>query len=86
MSNLKEENVQNMFLETLKNSRAPVTIFLVCGVRLQGVVTHFDDKTILLKREGHTQLVFKHSVSTVMPIDPIDIDDMDDSSGKKGKA
>ncbi|MBB5519967.1 host factor-I protein [Amphiplicatus metriothermophilus] len=49
----------------------PVTIFLVNGVKLQGVVTWFDNFCVLLKRDGQSQLVYKHAISTVMPASPV---------------
>lgn len=59
--------VQELFLNHIMKNHMPVTVFLMCGVRLQGIVTSYDAATLLLKREGHTQLVFKHSISTIMP-------------------
>ena len=67
------QNVQDAFLGELKNKEVSVTIFLVNGVKLQGIITWFDDSTILLRRDGFTQLIYKHSVSTVMPSSPVDI-------------
>ncbi len=64
-------DVQDMFLKRITDAHVSVTVFLMCGVRLQGIVTSFDKHTLLLKREGHTQLVFKHSVSTIMPSEPM---------------
>lgn len=66
-------NVQDLFLKYVAENHTPVTVFLICGVRLQGIVTHHDIYTLLLKREGHTQLVFKHSISTIMPTEPVQI-------------
>lgn len=61
------KGVQNDFLEELKKNNVSVTVFLVNGIKLQGLVTFYDDATILLRRDGHTQLVYKHAVSTIMP-------------------
>lgn len=60
-------NVQNDFLEEIKKNEVSITIFLVNGIKLQGLVTHFDSEVILLRRDGHTQLIYKHAVSTIMP-------------------
>ncbi|MBS1062046.1 RNA chaperone Hfq [Gluconobacter wancherniae] len=60
--------VQEVFLNHLRQSEAPVTVFLVNGVKLQGVVAQFDGQTLLLRRDGHVQLVYKHAVSTIMPV------------------
>ena len=48
-----------------------MTIFLVNGVKLQGIVSWFDNFCVLLKRDGHAQLVYKHAISTVMPLQPV---------------
>lgn len=79
MSDAISTNIHNKFLTILKENNAPVTVFLVCGVRLQGIITHFDEDSLLLKRDGHIQLVFKHSISTIMPVDPIGFDDEGDA-------
>ena len=68
------QNIENTFLGELKNKEVSVTVFLVNGVKLQGIITWFDDNSVLLRRDGFTQLIYKHSVSTVMPSTPIDID------------
>lgn len=68
------QNIQNTFLSELKNKEISVTVFLVNGVKLQGIITWFDDNTILLRRDGFTQLIYKHSISTVMPSSPVDIE------------
>ncbi|MCQ4159148.1 RNA chaperone Hfq [Roseomonas sp. GC11] len=60
-----------MFLNHVRKSKTPVTIFLVNGVKLQGIITWFDNFSVLLRRDGHTQLVYKHAISTVMPGAPI---------------
>ena len=60
-------NVQDVFLNHVRKSKTPVTVFLVNGVKLQGIITWFDNFSVLLRRDGHTQLVYKHAISTVMP-------------------
>jgi host factor-I protein len=67
----KSQNVQDVFLNHVRKSKTPVTVFLVNGVKLQGVITWFDNFSVLLRRDGHTQLVYKHAISTVMPGAPI---------------
>jgi host factor-I protein len=67
MSSEKSQNVQDVFLNYIRKHKTPVTIFLVNGVKLQGIVTWFDNFSLLLRRDGHTQLVYKHAISTVMP-------------------
>lgn len=67
MSSEKSQNVQDVFLNHIRKNKTPVTVFLVNGVKLQGIVTWFDNFSVLLRRDGHTQLVYKHAISTVMP-------------------
>ncbi len=67
----KTQNVQDVFLNHVRKSKTPVTVFLVNGVKLQGIITWFDNFSVLLRRDGHTQLVYKHAISTVMPGAPI---------------
>ena len=73
MSSEKSQNVQDVFLNHIRKNKTPVTIFLVNGVKLQGIVTWFDNFSVLLRRDGHTQLVYKHAISTVMPSMPIQL-------------
>jgi host factor-I protein len=67
----KSQNLQEIFLNNLRVNKAPTTIFLVNGVKLQGIITWFDSFSILLRRDDHAQLVYKHAVSTVMPNSPV---------------
>lgn len=69
----KTQNVQDVFLNHIRKNKVPVTIFLVNGVKLQGVITWFDNFSILLRRDAHSQLVYKHAISTVMPATPIQL-------------
>ena len=73
MSPEKSKNVQDVFLNHIRKDKFPVTIFLVNGVKLQGIVTWFDNFSVLLRRDGHTQLVYKHAISTIMPSVPIQL-------------
>ena len=66
------QNLQDQFLNLLRKNKTPVTVFLVKGVKLQGIVTWFDNFSILLRRDGQSQLVYKHAVSTIMPSTPLD--------------
>ena len=67
MPSEKSQNVQDVFLNYIRKNKTPVTVFLVNGVKLQGIITWFDNFSVLLRRDGHTQLVYKHAISTVMP-------------------
>jgi host factor-I protein len=71
MLNEKNQNLQEVFLNHIRKNKTPVTVFLVNGVKLQGIVSWFDNFCVLLRRDGHSQLVYKHAISTVMPIAPI---------------
>ena len=72
-----QSNLQDTFLNSVRKSKNPVTLFLVNGVKLQGVITWFDNFSVLLRREGTVQLVYKHAISTIMPSLPIDLIDED---------
>jgi len=67
----RTQNLQDTFLNYVRKNKVPLTIFLVNGVKLQGVVTWFDNFCLLLRRDGHSQLVYKHAISTIMPTQPI---------------
>ena len=69
----KPQNLQDVFLNHIRKNKTPVTVFLVNGVKLQGIVTWFDNFSVLLKRDHHSQLVYKHAISTVMPTTPIQL-------------
>ncbi len=71
----ESQNVQDVFLNHVRKAKTPVTVFLVNGVKLQGIITWFDNFSVLLRRDGHTQLVYKHAISTVMPGAPISLFD-----------
>ena len=64
---------KNNFLNKLRDDEISVTVFLVNGVKLQGLITWFDNNSLLLRRDGHTQLIYKHAISTIMPAVPVDI-------------
>lgn len=73
MTNDKAQNVQDVFLNHCRKQKLAVTVFLVNGVKLQGVITWFDNFSLLLRRDGHAQLVYKHAISTVMPNTPVQL-------------
>lgn len=80
MSDNKKQNLQDTFLNHVRKQKVPVTIFLVNGVKLQGVVTWFDNFCVLLRRDGHGQLVYKHAISTIMPGAPVSLFEGTDDS------
>ena len=73
----KVNNLQDMFLNGLRRSKTPVTMFLVKGVKLQGIITWFDNFSVLLRRDGQAQLIYKHAISTIMPSQPLDLRDIE---------
>ncbi len=73
MAGETSQNVQDVFLNYVRKNKTPLTVFLVNGVKLQGVITWFDNFCVLLRRDGISQLVYKHAISTVMPSAPIQL-------------
>ena len=69
----KKQNLQDTFLNSVRKTKTPLTIFLVNGVKLQGVVSWFDNFCVLLRRDGQSQLVYKHAISTIMPAQPVQL-------------
>ena len=81
MSSDKNQNLQDTFLNHLRKNKATVTVFLVNGVKLQGIVTWFDNFCVLLRRDAHSQLVYKHAISTVMPATPVQLFEPSETDG-----
>ena len=81
----KSQNLQDVFLNTIRKQKTPVTIFLVNGVKLQGIVTWFDNFSVLLRRDSHSQLVYKHAISTVMPSAPVQLFEPKEEAGAPAK-
>ena len=76
----KNQNLQDVFLNQVRKTKVAVTVFLVNGVKLQGVISSFDNFCVLLRRNGHVQLVYKHAISTVMPSQPVQLFDPSEGS------
>ena len=72
------DKVQDVFLNKIRKEKMSVTVFLVNGVKLQGIVTWFDNFSVLLRRDSHIQLVYKHAISTIMPGGPLNLCDETD--------
>jgi host factor-I protein len=83
MPSEKSQNLQDVFLNNVRKNKTPLTIFLINGVKLQGAITWFDNFCVLLRRESHSQLVYKHAISTIMPTVPIQLFEPSDE-GKEG--
>ncbi len=79
----KSQNVQDVFLNKIRKEKMTVTVFLVNGVKLQGIVTWFDNFSMLLRREGHVQLVYKHAISTIMPGGPLSLFEGDEEQNEE---
>ena len=73
MSSEKSQNLQDVFLNNIRKNKTSVTVFLINGVKLQGIVTWFDNFCVLLRRDGQSQLVYKHAISTIMPSAPVQL-------------
>lgn len=68
------QNVQDDFLNNIRQNKISVTVFLVNGVKLQGLITWFDSFSLLCCRDGHTQLIYKHAISTIMPSEAVEVE------------
>ena len=69
----KAQTVQDVFLTHLRERKTPVTIFLMNGIKLQGIVDWFDKFSVVLRRDRHSQLLYKHTISTIMPMAPVQL-------------
>lgn len=75
----KNQNLQDKFLNKIRKDKMSVTVFLVNGVKLQGMITWFDNFSMLLRRDSHSQLIYKHAISTIMPASALKLfDDEED--------
>ncbi|MGI6548809.1 MAG: RNA chaperone Hfq [Syntrophomonadales bacterium] len=73
-------NMQDAFLNQIRREKIPVTIYLVNGFQIKGVIRGFDNFTAIVEQEGRQQMVYKHAISTIAPIKPISILTMDSRS------
>jgi host factor-I protein len=78
----KSPSLQDIYLNECRRSKTPLTVFLVKGVKLQGILTWFDAFSILLRRDGNSQLVYKHSISTIMPASGPSLPALSNPAGK----
>lgn len=79
----KPLSLQDNFLNSARRGKLPLTIFLVKGVKLQGVITWFDTFSLLLRRDGKSQLIYKHSISTIVAGKPFDAPPAAEEGGRK---
>ena len=78
-----QPNLQDVFLNEVRKTKTPVTIFLMSGIKLQGIITWFDIFSILLRRDNQIQLIYKHGISTIMPIEPLMLYDKNEEEFKE---
>ena len=69
----KTNNLQEIFLTRARKQAMPVTIFLMNGFQLRGVVQGFDCFTVVLDTEGRQQFIYKHAISTIVPLHPLSL-------------
>ena len=77
----EKANLQDVFLNHVRKNKVPVTVFLVNGIKLQGVIVSFDNFCLQLRRDGQSQLVYKHAISTVMPMGTVQFYNSPDDEG-----
>lgn len=70
----KTQNLQDGFLNRVRQEKVPVTMFLMNGFQMRGVVRGFDSFVVILETDGKQQMIYKHAISTVSPTRPIDVD------------
>ena len=71
----KAQNLQDLFLNQARKERSVITMFLMNGFQLHGIVRGFDNFTVVLDSDGKQQLIYKHAISTVVPPRPISLDE-----------
>ncbi len=81
----KSQNMQDVFLNNCRKDKKPVTVYLVNGVKLQGIITGFDNFSVVLRRNQHSQLVYKHSIATVVPSGSISLMPREDSEADEAE-
>ena len=81
----RAQNVQDVFLGHLRDRKTPVTIFLMNGIKLQGVIDSFERFSLVLRRDRHSQLVYKSTISTIVPMMAVQLFDSE-RSRQQGKA
>jgi host factor-I protein len=79
----KPQNVQDVFLTHLCERKTAVTVFLMNGIKLQGFVDWFDKFSLILRRDRHSQLIFKHAVATIVPMAAVQLFDEETSPQNK---
>ena len=75
----KIANLQDLFLLSARRNRVSVTIFLVNGFQMRGVITGFDSFVVVLESDGRQQMLYKHAISTIVPASSIDLKSTEDN-------
>lgn len=75
----KSPNLQDVFLAAARRNEIPVTIFLMNGFQMRGIITGFDSFTVVLTAEGKQNLIYKHAISTVSPVRTVDLTEWEDT-------
>ena len=75
----KTPNLQDVFLTSVRRNETPVTVFLMNGFQMRGVITGFDSFTVVLTADGKQNLIYKHAISTVSPAQVVDLTDWEDT-------
>ena len=68
-------NLQDIFLLRARRDKTPVTMFLMNGFQMRGIITGFDAFVVLLDSEGKQQVIYKHAISTIAPVRPVDMEE-----------
>lgn len=71
---MKQGKMQDVFLNSLRKNNIPVTVFLMNGFQLKGLIKSYDNYTVLLETEGKQQLIYKHAISTYVPAKPVNLE------------
>ena len=76
----KKTNLQDLFLLRIRQDRLPVTLFLMNGFQMRGIVTGYDPFVVVLDSDGRQQVIYKHAISTIVPIRPVELREMEEGS------
>ena len=74
----KSPNLQDVFLASVRRTETPVTLFLMNGFQMRGVITGFDSFTVVLTADGKQNLIYKHAISTVSPLKTVDLSEWEE--------
>ena len=77
---MKKTNLQDLFLLRIRQDRLPVTLFLMNGFQMRGIVTGYDPFVVVLDSDGRQQVIYKHAVSTIVPIRPVELWETEEGS------